>query len=153
MKKYLLPFLIIGVLLGGCASVPDKSQSGGTKASEDLEVMQQTHAPDGSGTEKNADIVRGVDKVLSIIKEVEKRMEDTTEAKSLNKIGSQMEEEWDIIEKSVEKTFPEDYTNIEKSLYPLMAELQKTLPDLAKIKDLSDQTKAKLDLFKIKARQ
>lgn len=153
MKKYLMPFMLTGMLLSGCASVPDKKQSEGTNASEDLEVMQQTQPPNESGTEKNADIVRGVEKVLSIIKEVEKRMEDTAEAKSLNKIGRQMEEEWDIIEKSVEKAFPEDYTNIEKSLYPLMAELQKTLPDLAKIKDLSDQTKAKLDLFKIKARQ
>ncbi|RFU63511.1 hypothetical protein [Peribacillus glennii] len=152
MKKFIFPFMVCVILMvGGCSSGLDhNSQPEGTKSSEDIETMQPTHAADENGNENTDDIVLGVDKVLSIIKEAKQSTERAADPKSLNQIGSRLEEEWDTIEKKVEAKFPEDYINIEKSLYPLMAEMQKPMPDLAKVKELSDQTKGKLDRFQIK---
>ncbi|CAH0345827.1 hypothetical protein [Bacillus sp. CECT 9360] len=151
MKKLLVMIMTAVFFLGGCMSEQDQGKE--LKTSKDIEVMQQTHASDKANSEESDDIVLGVDKVLSIIKEVETAMENSADPKRLHAIGQQMEEEWDTIEKKVEKKFPVDYKSIEESLYPLIAELGKSQHDLAKIKDLSDQTKAKLDLFKIKAKQ
>ncbi|MDQ0217325.1 hypothetical protein ELQ35_07695 [Peribacillus cavernae] len=151
MNKYILPILIAGTFLGGCTPESDQSQPKGS--AEDLETMQQTHAVDENGSENHADIVLGVNKVLAKIKELDTNKDDNTDAKSLNANGKQIEEEWDKIEKKVEKSFPEDYKNIEESLYPLIAELKKAEPDVAKVNEWSNQTKAKLDLFRMKAGQ
>ncbi|RFU61513.1 hypothetical protein [Bacillus sp. V59.32b] len=152
MKKLLIMIMTATFFMGGCMSEQDRSKEL-KKTSEDIEVMQQTHASDIAVSEESDDIVLGVNKVLSIIKEVESAMENSADSKRLHAIGQQMEEEWDTVEKKVEKKFPADYKSIEESLYPLIAELGKSQHNLAKIKDLSDQTKAKLDLFKLKAKQ
>jgi iron uptake system EfeUOB component EfeO/EfeM len=58
-----------------------------------------------------------------------------------------IEEKWDKIEKQVEEKYPEDYEDIEKSLYPLIAEAKKDTPDSEKLKTLTEETKNKLNQF------
>lgn len=151
MKKLVVMIISAAFFMGGCMSEQDQSKE--RNASEDIEAMQQTHGTVEADSDEKDDILAGVEKVLSVIKEAETAMENSADSIRLQAIGQQLEEEWDIVEKKVERKFPADYKNIEESLYPLMAELKKPEQDLAKIKDLSDQTKAKLDLFKIKAKQ
>jgi hypothetical protein len=152
MYKFIL-LMMVAICMGGCASNPKQSETRGVKATENLEAMQQSHSPDEGVAEKNSDILQAVDKVLSQIQNAKTNMETRANAKALNSVGQHMQEDWDVIEKKVEKKYPADYKNIEESLYPLISELKKDDLDLANIRKLSDQTKDKLDLFKLKLRQ
>ncbi|PLT34418.1 hypothetical protein [Bacillus sp. V5-8f] len=150
MKNIIFPSILFGILLlGGCSFGPnhnDQAERG--NASEDIETMKPSHTPEGDNDGQSTGILDGVQKVLLTIKETEQMMERSAQTKTVNEFGSRLEEEWDTIEKTVEKRFPEDYISIEKSLYPLIAEMKKTTPDLAKVKNFSEQTKAKLEQFK-----
>ncbi|WP_053220067.1 hypothetical protein [Virgibacillus senegalensis] len=114
----------------------------------EVALVEEVTSIDTRNEQKIAD---GVDKVLGVL---EKLIAVTTnhpeQAGDINEQGQTLSNEWDKIEKSVEESFPEDYKNIEDSLYPLIAFAQKKAPDIEQIKQLSSEVKTKLKTFKQK---
>ncbi|WP_100403792.1 hypothetical protein [Bacillus sp. FJAT-42315] len=97
------------------------------------------------------DLTRGVDKVLTSLEDLSTVVKQSpNETKKIQSIGEQLAENWDEIEKRVEEAFPEDYKNIEESLYPLISEAKKETPNVQKIKPLMTDTKKKITEFKEK---
>ncbi|MGP4105891.1 hypothetical protein [Virgibacillus sp. L01] len=137
MKKFLLyigVISIIGFVLVGFNNAEQQSD------------MRGMHEPSNK-----EDILRGTNEVITTTKELKKitasEEENTSE---INKLGEEIENRWDRIEKKVEKEYPEDYTNIEKSLYPLIAMAKKETSNKKQLQDLSNQTLEKLTNFKHK---
>lgn len=93
-------------------------------------------------------ITGGIDKVLTSLQELKNTAESTpNDAKKVNEKGKALSESWEPIEKGIEKRNAEAYENIEKSLYPLIAESKKNQPDVNKVKQLVDETTEKLKQF------
>ena len=96
-------------------------------------------------------IPEGVDIVVATIEELKGAIKlDPKNTEKLNKLSNKLNEKWDLIEKKVEDQYPEDYKNIERSLYPLIGEANKKSPDTEKIKKLIPETIDKLIKFKEK---
>ncbi|MDL4843073.1 hypothetical protein [Aquibacillus rhizosphaerae] len=101
--------------------------------------------------ENKTSLEKGTTIVLATINELHNVVERSPEnTKKINTFGKVLDENWDLIEKKVEKKYPEDYKNIEESLYPLIGEAQKEKPDLTKLTQLIKETSAKLLTFKDK---
>ncbi|XXM71067.1 hypothetical protein ACQ0QQ_15305 [Lysinibacillus sphaericus] len=147
--KFITPFsslLIAGLLLGGCG--------GNDNAEEVKEVTpDEEEATTGAGDEKMNDentmnLTAGVEDTASSLEELSMTLTDTPDdAKKLNEHGSKVEEKWDQIEKQVEENYPDDYENIEKSLYPLIEEAKKDTPDAENLKNLTEDTMDKMNEF------
>jgi len=96
-------------------------------------------------------IPEGVDTVLARIEEVKGAVKiDPQNTSKLNQLGKKLDEDWDLIEKQVEKQYPKDYKNIEDSLYPLINEAKKQNPSTKKLNALIPETTDKLIQFKEK---
>ncbi|KGP91722.1 hypothetical protein N780_19035 [Pontibacillus chungwhensis BH030062] len=104
-------------------------------------VMNQVSAED---TEQEVSVEEGIDKVLAEIEMLQKAMQGNGDLITINEAGKKIDEAWDLIEEQVEEKNPEDYKNIEESLYPLIGEAQKPSPDLKKIEKLILETTQKL---------
>ncbi|MBB6453692.1 iron uptake system EfeUOB component EfeO/EfeM [Salirhabdus euzebyi] len=99
--------------------------------------------------EGGTDLVKGIDKVLETNEKLKKAADKSPEnTAKINKLGKELGENWDVIEKQVEEKYPKDYINIEKSLYPLIAYAKKDKPDVKKIVILADEVNEKLVNFK-----
>ncbi|QTM99009.1 hypothetical protein ERJ70_06645 [Sediminibacillus dalangtanensis] len=127
---------------------------------EDAQEQQQEAGPaetvpvekvtsiDAQSERKIAD---GVEKVLGVLDELVSIVTNQpNQTETINKLGKNLSEKWDKIEKSVETNFPDEYKNIEDSLYPLIAYAQNQTPDIEQIKQLSSEVKEKLTAFKQK---
>ena len=96
-------------------------------------------------------IPEGVDIVVATIEELKGAIKlDPKNTEKLNKLSNKLNEKWDLIEKKVEDQYPEDYKNIERSLYPLIGEANKKSPDTDKINQLIPETTDKFIKFKEK---
>ncbi|QWC24752.1 hypothetical protein KJK41_10780 [Bacillus haikouensis] len=138
--------LIVGLLLGGCG--------GNDNAEEVKEIApDKEEATPGAGDEKTNDdntknLTAGVEDTKGSLEELSMTLTNTPEeAKKLNEQGSKVEEKWDQIEKQVEDNYPDDYENIEKSLYPLIEEAKKDTPDAENLKNLTEDTMNKMNEF------
>ncbi|ASN07243.1 hypothetical protein [Virgibacillus necropolis] len=97
----------------------------------------------------SSSLTSGLDKVLVSLDELQAVAEKSTdETKQIQDVAKKLGEDWDQIEKQVEQNYPEDYENIEKSLYPLLAEAKKEQPYLANVKQLIEATTKKVEAFK-----
>ncbi|WP_077324822.1 YVTN family beta-propeller repeat protein [Virgibacillus siamensis] len=93
----------------------------------------------------------GIGKVLSTLQDLKNTAASSPDnAKKINEKGKTLSEIWEPIEKDIEKHNAKAYENIEKSLYPLIAESKKNQPDVNKVKQLVDETADKLKQFKKK---
>ncbi|MFB4168408.1 hypothetical protein [Virgibacillus sp. JSM 102003] len=137
MKKFLLYigiFSIIGLVLVGFNN---------TEQHSDMRGMHELS--------NKEDILRGTNEVITTTKELKKITEsEEYKTREINKLGEEIENKWDRIEKKVEREYPEDYTNIEKSLYPLITMAKKETPNKKQLQGLSNQTLEKLTNFKHK---
>jgi len=96
-------------------------------------------------------IPEGVDIVVATIEELKGAIKlDPKNTEKINKLSKKLDEKWDLIEKKVENKYPEDYKNIEQSLYPLIGEANKKSPDTKQINKLIPETTDKLIQFKEK---
>ncbi|ASK61481.1 hypothetical protein CFK37_04480 [Virgibacillus phasianinus] len=96
-------------------------------------------------------LMNGLNQVLASLNELKSVVMKATEnKKKLKGIAEKVGENWDKIEKQVEEKYPDDYENIEKSLYPLLAEAKKEQPNLANIGQLLKDSTKKLEAFKKK---
>ncbi|PAQ14166.1 hypothetical protein CD798_11605 [Bacillaceae bacterium SAOS 7] len=137
MKKsnYILVVIVAMMMVAGCNFNTNRDQS--KKAVETSKEMP--------------DLTRGVDKVLTSLEDLSTVVKQSpNETKKIQSSGEQLAENWDEIEKRVEEAFPEDYKNIEESLYPLISEAKKETPNVQKIKPLMTDTKKKITEFKEK---
>jgi iron uptake system EfeUOB component EfeO/EfeM len=153
VMKNIKPFsslLIVGLLLGGCG--------GNDNAEEVKEVTpdeESKPAADDEKTEENSsndenamNLTAGVEETTNSLEELSMTLTDTPDdTKKLNEQGSKIEEKWDQIEKQVEDNYPDDYENIEKSLYPLIEEAKKDTPDAENLKNLTEDTMNKMNEF------
>jgi iron uptake system EfeUOB component EfeO/EfeM len=149
--RILFSFILIGgMFLGGCGGNDD--------AQEVKEVTPEEEAQPTTGDgktksdspvdEENQDLSKGVEETTSSVEELTISLTNAPDdAKKINEQGTMIEEKWDKIEKQVEEKYPDDYEDIEKSLYPLIAEAKKETPDSEKLKTLSEETKNKLNQF------
>lgn len=150
LKKFLLYFgvmLIIGAVLTGFI---DQGQQSATKStvSEPQADKSSSVYDKHVGSEKEK-ILKGTSEVIAATKELKKLTELQAEnSKEINKLGEEIEKKWDRIEKKVEETYPQDYINIEKSLYPLIAAAKKDNPSKEELRNFSKQTLDKLNNFK-----
>ncbi|MGG3451149.1 hypothetical protein [Domibacillus aminovorans] len=92
-----------------------------------------------------------LDNVVGTLKELKASIEDPDNVGEIQQAGKVLEEHWDLVEKEIEEQYPDDYENIEESLYPLIAEAKKDEPDVEKMKTLIDDTNGKLTEFLEKA--
>ncbi|TLS35856.1 hypothetical protein [Pseudalkalibacillus caeni] len=145
MKKTLLALtlFLIGVIGAGCSSdsSPENNKLNG-ESPLDISVFQ------------NNDMISGIETVISSVEKLNVQLESAEiEIKEVNRLGKEIEANWDRIEDQVEKRFPADYKNIEASLYPLIDVSKETEPDLDKLKQLVKDTEKKLVAFKDKLAQ
>ncbi|WP_085524442.1 hypothetical protein [Tuberibacillus sp. Marseille-P3662] len=146
MKKsklwLLAAFLTTAVMLSACAS-------GGNEGKQSKEDTKQNQGTEQK-TEKTS-LTKGIDKVLTSLQTLNSTAESSTnDVKKINKNGKALSESWEPIEKKVEKHNAKAYENIEKSLYPLIAEAKKDHPDANKVKQLIEETTKQLKSFKQK---
>ncbi|OAH52550.1 MULTISPECIES: hypothetical protein [Bacillaceae] len=92
-----------------------------------------------------------LDNVVGTLKELKASIEDPDNVREIQQAGTVLEEHWDLVEKEIEEQYPDDYENIEESLYPLIAEAKKDEPDVEKMKTLIDETNGKITEFLEKA--
>ncbi|MFD0049061.1 hypothetical protein ACFVHQ_07010 [Actinomycetes bacterium NPDC127524] len=144
LNKYILFPVLCMVLMAGCGA-------GGKN-----DALQPVREPSVKAAQKDSfndsdvhtakDLKSGSMEVLSLIESMVKKMKLSSDAQ-INSMGAETERKWDKIEKLVEKKYPQDYKNIEQSLYPLIAEAKKKKPDRQKLVEFSEETKQKLILF------
>jgi len=128
-------FFLAGMLTAGC----------GTDESEQPVLDTETDT-----VEENArDLPSKIQNVQSMLDRVNTHIQSSEQGEELQEAGKSLEEHWDLAEAEVEEQYPQEYTAIEKSLYPLIDEAQKDSPDLKKmepwVKDANDQLTSLLE--------
>ncbi|MFB5285071.1 hypothetical protein [Peribacillus sp. Hz7] len=136
-RYFLSASTIIMMMVAGCSS--NESEDRTTEHSQEEAV--ETH--------KNisTDLNDGIEKVLTALEELQ---QSTVNKKNIQSSGENLDKYWDVIEKQVEKQYPKDYVDIEKSLYPLLYEAKKEQQDISKIQQLIKETKNKITTFQHK---
>ncbi|WP_175989297.1 hypothetical protein [Bacillus sp. Marseille-Q1617] len=142
--------LIGGMLLGGCGGSDNAEEVKEVTPAEESEPATGDGKTenDSSNNETEQDLATGVEETTNSVEELAMTLTNAPDdSKKLNDQGKTIEEKWDEIEKQVEENYPEDYENIEKSLYPLIEEAKKDSPDADNLKTLTEETKNKLNEF------
>ncbi|WP_108670221.1 hypothetical protein [Peribacillus acanthi] len=116
MGKYILALPLL-LFICGCTSV-------------DREVEKEVIETSLS----NKDVQASLSEIIEILNQFEKDLEKKADKEIINKYGQQIEEKWDSIEKQVETKYPDEYVNVEKSLYPLIGEAKSPEFNLEKVK-------------------
>ncbi|QHS22668.1 hypothetical protein GWK91_06785 [Virgibacillus sp. MSP4-1] len=142
---------ITGTVLLLAAILVGFTTSGNEQPSQTGDHQMETEDTKAVGVvnEEEGNLVTHLDAVLTSVDELKKVIEETPdELRAINEKGEVIEKNWDEIEKQVEEMDSDAYANIERSLYPLMAEAQKENPDIEKMKSLSEKVTEKIEDFK-----
>lgn len=148
--------LATGLLLSACGGSEDNAENSGTTNNENTEETNENQESTentettGEGTEgegESSELLPGVKDAKSAVEELTPAIEENSDTPEINQIGETIEKKWDKIEKQIEEQYPEDYENIEKSLYPLINESKAEEPDTEKLKQLAQETTKKLEAF------
>ncbi len=154
--------LITGSLLAGCGSntaednnsthTSDNSANSGMENDSATEATTNSEGDSSSdnGKEETINLDVGVDTALTNLDELKTTIENGDAVEKINEQGMNLETTWDKIEAQVEEEFPDEYKNIEESLYPLIDEAKKDDPDTEKMNELIDKTIMKMTKFKEK---
>ena len=118
---------------------------------EQAQITNESTSVKASKSMSENDLTKGLDNVLTSLDELKTVTKDSqVDTQAVNKAAEELGETWDKIEEKVEEKYPEDYENIEKSLYPLLAEAKKDTPNLVSVMQLLDATTKKVQKFKEK---
>ncbi|AZU64439.1 hypothetical protein [Neobacillus mesonae] len=160
MKKIysILAVILLVLMAAGCSSNADnektaKDQTGTTETQTDGKQQESQSDEETADSNENMSnqLSSGSEKVITVLEKLKTNLETNAEnSEVIQTTGKDLEESWDAIEKNVEENYPEDYENIEESLYPLISEAQKDKPDTTAIKKLMNETKEKMEAFKEK---
>ncbi|WP_117169596.1 hypothetical protein [Paraliobacillus sediminis] len=151
-KKLLAVFLVSFFILAGFSFIPtDINVDEIIVYTEEVTVNSEVFLQDTQNNSSDATIMEGVNTVLATIEALKDVVEQSPdESKEIIKRGKKLDEDWELIEKKVEDAYPEDYTNIEESLYPLIDAAQSEKPNNDVLKKLITEVNDKLFKFKEK---
>ncbi|KAB7704732.1 hypothetical protein F9802_16270 [Bacillus aerolatus] len=154
MRKFSYLFAVMVVMLlivAGCGANEEEASPPNTEQPEEQVTTEGEEEAAKQEEEKPADLSSGLDEVSTSLKDLQSNIETVPQdADQLKTAGKDVEEKWDAIEEQIEEQHPEDYKNIEESLYPLIDETKKDEPDVEKMKPLLTDTMKKIDAFKEK---
>ena len=153
--------LISGSLLAGCGSNGAEDNTGNQANNSSMEENSASEnegtnagmndSSSDSGSEETINLDVGVDTALTNLDELKTTLENSSDdIDAINEQAMTLEENWDKMEAQVEQEFPDEYKDIEESLYPLIDEGKKDEPDTSKMNELIDETIMKMTEFKEK---
>ncbi|MFA2807862.1 hypothetical protein [Bacillus mycoides] len=116
----------------------DQSTSG--KTTDQTSSGKTTKDP-----KKSVAVKTNVKEVVTLIESLDKQLAANPKLETVNKIGKQINEKWDVIEKELEASHPTEYKTIGQSMYPLIVGAEKEKIDVNKMKSLTTKTKKDLN--------
>ncbi|CAG9614332.1 hypothetical protein BACCIP111899_03559 [Bacillus rhizoplanae] len=128
-------------------SADGKTEATSTNTEQTKNEKNGTKETKSTNAKQNASMKNGVTEVVQLIEEVDKQLKANPKQETVNKLGKQIADKWDVVEKEVETKHPSDYKTIEQNLYPLIVEMEKQKQDLKKLKTLTTKTKQDLNQF------
>ncbi|MCM3737826.1 hypothetical protein M3215_19050 [Bacillus cytotoxicus] len=128
-------------------SADGKAETKSTNADQTKNEKTGTTETKSTNGKQTASVKSGVKEVVQLIEEVDKQLKATPKQEAVNKLGKQLTDKWDVVEKEVETKHASDYKTIEQNLYPLIVEMGKQKQDLKKLKTLTTKTKQDLNQF------
>ncbi|WP_242143293.1 MULTISPECIES: hypothetical protein [unclassified Bacillus cereus group] len=96
------------------------------------------------GTKQGVTVKTNVKEVVQLVESLDKHLAANPKLDTVNKLGKQINEKWDVVEKELEASHPTDYKTIGQSIYPLIVGAEKQKIDIAKMKSLTTKTKKDL---------
>ncbi|OCA80877.1 hypothetical protein [Pseudobacillus wudalianchiensis] len=154
MRKFSYLFIMMIFMLLLAAGCGSKKEAEPASTNTDEPKQQVTsegekEAAEEKEEEKPADLSSGLEEVSIALQELQGNVDTVPQnADQLKTTGKKVEEKWDAIEEQVEEKYPDDYKNIEDSLYPLIDETKKDKPDAEKMTPLIKDTLEKINAFK-----
>ncbi|QDP39888.1 hypothetical protein [Radiobacillus deserti] len=148
---YLTPLVIIGVvaLTGWSPGEPNKNEEVQRTISQINAQSKEVGVASESADDQ--EILMGLKTVVATLARLESTLVDNPDkVQRIKKQGKALEKNWDVIEKMVEKNYPNDYKTIEESLYPLLSHTQEEKLQINKMKGLVKATRTKLQDFRTK---
>ncbi|OOR15870.1 hypothetical protein [Bacillus mycoides] len=94
---------------------------------------------------KSVAVKTNVKEVVTLIESLDKQLAANPKLETVNKLGKQINEKWDGIEKELEASHPTEYKTIGQSMYPLIVGAEKEKIDINKMKSLTTKTKKDLN--------
>lgn len=94
---------------------------------------------------KSVAVKTNVKEVVALIDSLDKQLAANPKLETVNKLGKQINEKWDVIEKEIEASHPTDSKTIGQSMYPLIVGAEKEKIDINKMKSLTTKTKKDLN--------
>ncbi|MFB5252045.1 hypothetical protein ACE38F_17000 [Bacillus mycoides] len=116
----------------------DQSTSGKT-------TDQTTSGKTTKDPKKSVAVKTNVKEVVTLIESLDKQLAANPKLETVNKLGKQINEKWDVIEKELEASHPTEYKTIGQSMYPLIVGAEKEKIDVNKMKSLTTKTKKDLN--------
>ncbi|MFK2826241.1 hypothetical protein QYG89_11250 [Bacillus sp. B190/17] len=147
LSFFLVVMAFMLVVAAGCGSKnADQTSTNTEQTKEQVVTKEETDTE-----EPTVDLPTGLDDVSASLKQLQTNVETAPDKVDQLKIaGEDVDDKWDAIEDQIEANYPDDYKNIEDSLYPLIDETEKAQPDAEKMKTLITDTTKKINDFKEK---
>ncbi|WHY27180.1 hypothetical protein [Bacillus wiedmannii] len=99
---------------------------------------------------KSVAVKTSVKEVAALVDSLDKQLAANPKLDTVNKLGKQINEKWDVIEKELEASHPAEYKTIGQSMYPLIVGAEKEKIDINKMKSLTTKTKKDLNQLLMK---
>ncbi|AHA06563.1 MULTISPECIES: hypothetical protein [Bacillus] len=106
---------------------------------------QTTSGKTTKDPKKSVAVKTNVKEVVTLIESLDKQLAANPKLETVNKLGKQINEKWDVIEKELEASHPTDSKTIGQSMYPLIVGAEKEKIDITKMKSLTSKTKKDLN--------
>ncbi|MCU4767830.1 hypothetical protein OCF65_12395 [Bacillus toyonensis] len=106
---------------------------------------QTTSGKTTKDPKKSVAVKTNVKEVVALIESLDKQLAANPKLETVNKLGKQINEKWDVIEKELEASHPTDFKTIGQSMYPLIVGAEKEKIDITKMKSLTSKTKKDLN--------
>ncbi|MEM5608150.1 hypothetical protein AAHH76_16860 [Bacillus toyonensis] len=106
---------------------------------------QTTSGKTTKDPKKSVAVKTNVKEVVTLIESLDKQLVANPKLETVNKLGKQINEKWDVIEKELEASHPTDSKTIGQSMYPLIVGAEKEKIDITKMKSLTSKTKKDLN--------
>ncbi|WP_020061123.1 hypothetical protein [Bacillus sp. 123MFChir2] len=126
-------------------SADGKTETKSTNADQTKSEKNATSETKSTNGKQNVSVKSGVKEVVQLIEEVDKQLKANPKQEAVNKLGKQLVDKWDVVEKEIEAQHASDYKTIEQNLYPLIVEMGKQKQDVKKLKTLTTKTKQDLN--------
>ncbi|HDR7783446.1 TPA: hypothetical protein QCY04_003775 [Bacillus wiedmannii] len=120
----------------------DETTSGKTT---DQSTSTNSNGKTTKDPKKSVAVKTNVKEVAALIESLDKQLAANPKLETVNKLGKQINEKWDVIEKELEASHPAEYKTIGQSMYPLIVGAEKEKIDINKMKSLTTKTKKDLN--------